>query len=223
MKVIIIGGGKVVYFLAKTFFSKGYEVSIINLDRDYCEILAKKLKANIICGDGSDPRILEDAGALQADLVVALTPNDQDNLFICQLAELKFDVPKTFALVNNPTNEWIFQKLGVTKVISTTSIVSSLIEQKVAVDDITNLLPVEEGRVTISEVVINNDSPVVGKRLKEVQLPKESILGSIIRKEEVVIPSGDTELLVGDKVIAITMPENQGQVFNVLLGSENGG
>ena len=176
MKVIIIGGGKVVYFLAKTFLSKGYEVTIINRDQDYCERLAKKLRATIIHGDGSDPYFLEDAEALKADAVAALTPNDPDNLFICQLAEQKFKVPKTFALVNNPTNEWIFQKLGVTKVISTTSIISSLIEQQVTVDDVTNLFPIDEGKVTVTQVVLTEESPVLGRSLSEVSLPYDCLL-----------------------------------------------
>jgi len=223
MKVIIIGGGKVVYFLAKTFLSKGYEVTIINRDQDYCERLAKKLRATIINGDGSDPYFLEDAGALQADAVAALTPSDPDNLFICQLAEQQFKVPKTFALVNNPTNEWIFQKLGVTKVISTTSIISSLIEQQVTVDDVTNLFPIEEGKVTVTQVVLTEESPVLGKSLSGVALPHDSVLGSIIRKDEVIIPRGDTKLFKGDKVIVIALPENQAQVFKVLLGHEKEG
>lgn len=220
MKVIIIGGGKVVYFLAKTFLSKGYEVAIINRDREYCERLAKNLQVTIIHGEGSDPYFLEDAGALEADAVAALTPNDPDNLFICQLAEQKFQVPKTFALVNNPTNEWVFQELGVTKVISTTSIISSLIEQKVAVEGVTNLFPIEEGKVTVTQVVLTDESPVLNKELSEIDLPYDSVLGSIIRDEEVIIPRGDTELLVGDKVVIITLPENQAQVFKVLLGDE---
>ncbi|SKA08134.1 potassium channel family protein [Selenihalanaerobacter shriftii] len=223
MKVILIGGGKVVYFLAKTFLSKGYEVAIINKDQDYCEILAKQLKATIIHGDGSDPYFLEDAGALRSDAVVALTPNDPDNLFICQLAEQKFQVPKTFAVVNNPTNEWVFQKLGVTKVVSTTSIIASLIEQQVTVDDVTNLFPIEEGKVTVTQVVLTEDSPVLGKDLSEVGLPYDSVLGSIIRKNEVIIPRGNTRLLEGDKVIVIALPQNQAEVFKVLLGHENEG
>lgn len=223
MKVILVGGGKVVYFLAKTFFSKGYEVAIINEDRVYCEKLAKKLPATVICGEGSDPYFLEDAGALQADAVVALTPDDPDNLFICQLAEQKFQVPKTFALVNNPTNEWIFQELGVTKVISTTSIISSLIEQQVTVDEVTNLFPIEEGKVTVTQIVLTAESPVLGKSLKEINLPYDSILGSVIREEEVIIPRGDTKLLEGDKAVVIASPENQADVFKVLLGENREG
>jgi trk system potassium uptake protein TrkA len=176
----------------------------------------------ILVGGGKVVYFLEDAGDFQADAVVALTPNDPDNLFICQLAEQKFQVPKRFALVNNPSNEWIFQRLGVTKVISTTSIIASLIEQQVTVDDVTNLFPIEEGKVTVTQVVLTERSPVLDKDLSEIELPYDSVLGSIIRDEEVIIPRGDTKLLEGDKVIVIALPENQAQVFKVLLGNESG-
>jgi len=220
MRIIIVGGGKVIYFLAKTFLSKGYKVSIINRIKEDCRELARQLKAMVICGDGSNPRHLEEAGALKANAVIAITPNDPDNLIICQLAERRFSVPRTVALVNDPMNIKVFKKLGITTVLSTTSIISSLIEQRVGTEEIINLIPIEEGKVNITQVILDESSPVLGSTLGEINLPHDSLLAAIIRDNEVIIPKGDTRLLKGDKVVVITLPQNQAEVLHTLCGPE---
>ena len=110
MKVLVVGGGKLAYFLVRTLISKGAHVTIINRELHECKSLARKLKATIVHGDGSDPQILEEAGASNVDTLFAITPNDEDNLVICQLADIQFHVQRRLALVNDPDNEEIFQK-----------------------------------------------------------------------------------------------------------------
>ena len=117
MKVLIVGGGKTLYFLCRNFTAKGYEVVIINRNRGECVQLARQLSAMVVCGDGSDARILKEAGAMGADVVLAITPNDEDNLVICQLASIQFGVPRAIALANDPDNAEIFEKLGVVRLL----------------------------------------------------------------------------------------------------------
>ncbi len=217
MKVLIVGSGKTLYFLSRNFSARGYQVVIINRNPEECIQLSRQLTATVVCGDGSDDDILKDAGAMGADAVLAITPNDQDNLVICQLASRKFSVPRTMALANDPDNAEVFEKLGVSG-FSTTHIVGSLIEQRASLEQITNLLPVGEGRVNVTEIVLTGDSPVVGKLLKDIDLPENALVAVVIRDKKPIIPRGATVMLAGDRVVLITLPENHGPVLKAFTG-----
>ncbi|MGM0596685.1 MAG: potassium channel family protein [Myxococcota bacterium] len=217
MKVIIVGGGKTTYFLSRNFTSKGYEVVIINRNKEESIKLARQLSAMVICGDGSNIQVLKEAGIMGADAILAITPNDQDNLVICQLASLKFDVPRTVALANDPNNTEIFEKLGVSA-FSTTHIVSSLIEQRVSLEHILNLLPVSEGKVNVTEIVLEKSSPFVGKALKYIELPENSLIAVLIRDNKPIVPRGNNDLKAGDRLVLITLPDNHGAVLKAFTG-----
>ncbi len=219
MKVIIVGGGRTLCFLCRNFTAKGYEVVIVNRNREECVQLARQLSATVICGDGSDAGILRDAGAMAADAVLAVTPNDQDNLVICQLASLQFGVPRAVALANDPENAEIFDKLGVSA-FSTTHIISSLIEQRASLEQITNLIPVGEGRVNVTELILRSDSPVAGKFLKDISLPENSLVGVVIRNGQPIVPRGASQLREGDRVVLLTLPENHGSVLRAFTGEQ---
>jgi len=221
MNILVIGGGKLVYFISRTFLAKGYKVTIINRHREECIRLARHLKVTVVYGDGSDPTILEQAGVGTADAVLAITPNDQDNLVICQLAKLRFRIPRTLASVNDPDNEDVFRDLGITTVFSTTRILSSLIEQRAGFEEITNLIPVGEGKVNITEVVLKETSPVIGQSLREIKLPENSLIGYVLREGQPIVPRGETVLQNRDRLIVITLPENHGQVLKILTGDNN--
>ncbi|MBN2181670.1 MAG: NAD-binding protein [Sedimentisphaerales bacterium] len=220
MDTLIVGGGKIVYFLAKAFFSKGYNVTIINRKKEECSRLARQLKATIVFGNATDPQILKDAQTYSMDAVLAVTPNDEDNLVICQLAKLNFGVKRTLALVNDPDNEQVFQHLGVTTAFSTTHIISSLIEQRTGLEEIVGLFSVAEGKVNVTEVILSDDSPVLDKSLMELELPNDALIACILRDDKPIIPRGVTKLNVKDRLLLITMPENHGQVLKFLTGSE---
>jgi trk system potassium uptake protein TrkA len=220
MNILIVGGGKIVYFLVRTFLAKGYYVTIINRDHEEGIQLARRLKATIVYGDGSDPQILEEAGAHTVDVLLAVTPKDQDNLVICQLADKRFHVPKTLALVNDPDNEEVFVRLGITAAFSTTRILASLIEQRVGFDNITNLIPVGEGKINVTEIVLQQTSPVVGKTLQNIGMPANSLVASILRNNQPIIPRGATVLQTGDHLIVVTLPENHGLVLK-MFSDEN--
>jgi trk system potassium uptake protein TrkA len=219
MKVIIVGGGKPLFFLCRNFTAKGYKVVIINRDKDECVQLSRQLSAMVVCGDGSDAGILKEAGAMGADAVLAITPNDQDNLVVCQLASLTFGVPRAIALANDPDNTEIFEKLGVSA-FSTTHIVGSLIEQCASLEQILNLLPVGEGRVNVTEIVLEDDSPVVGKLLKDIDLSENALIAVVIRDNHPMVPRGGNDLQAGDRVVLITLPENHGPVLKALTGEQ---
>ena len=219
MKVLIVGGGKTLYFLCRNFAARGYQVVIINRNPEECVQLARQLSATVVCGDASDPGILKEAGAMDADAVLAITPNDQDNLVACELASLQFGVPRAVALANDPDNEEVFEKLGVSA-FSTTHIVGSLIEQRASLEQITNLLPVGEGRVNVTEIVVDSASPVAGKLLKDIDLPENALVAVVIREDHPIVPRGASKLLAGDRVVLITLPENHGPVLKAFTGEQ---
>lgn len=219
MNMLIIGGGKIVYFLAKAFSSKGYNVTIINRKKDECTWFARHLKATVVFGNATDPQILNEAQTFSMDAVLAVTTNDEDNLVICQLANLNFGVQKTLALVNDPDNEEVFQRLGVTTAFSTTHIISSLIEQRTGLEEIVGLFSVAEGKVNVTEIILPDNSPVLGKSLMEIELPEDSLIACISRDKNPIIPRGATKLYAQDRLILITMPENHGRVLKLLTGS----
>jgi len=219
MKVLIVGAGKTLYFLCRNFSARGYRVVIINRNREECVQLARQLSAIVVCGDGSDAEVLKEAGAMEADAVLAITPNDQDNLVICQLASKKFGVPRTIALANDPDNAEIFEKMGVSS-FSTTRIIGSLIEQRASLEQITTLWPVSEGRVNVTEIVLQNDSPVAGKFLKDIDLPENALVAVVIRDHKAIVPRGVNDLLAGDQIVLITLPENHGPVLKVFTGEQ---
>ena len=217
MNIIIAGSGKTVYFLSRNLISKGYKVTVINKDHGESTWLARKLKVISIYGDWSSPAILEEAGANSADVALAVTSNDHDNLAICQIASLHFKIPQTLALVNDPDNEYIFRQLGV-PAISTTNILSNIVEQRVGFNEITNLIAVGEGKINITELDIGEKSSVTGKQVKDIKLPKDSLLVYIIHEGKLIVPSGETILYSGDHAFVVTLPENYAQVIRMLTG-----
>lgn len=218
MKIILIGGGKTIYFLAKQFIAEGQSVTIINRDPEESQALSHELDATILLGDGSDPEILEQAGTGSADVLLSMTSRDHVNLVACQVASEKFDVPRTIALVNNPENEEIFRKLGVPLIFSSTRIITSLLQEQTDFMAITNLMAVAQGKVNVSEVRLPENALVSGKSLQELKLPAGFLLATIIRKGEVLVPSGSTILQAHDQLILIGQAENYRDVLRILTG-----
>jgi len=218
MYVVIVGAGKVGYFLAKRMLLNKHTVSIVDKDRQLCEEVAKQLEALVIQGDGCDPRILEEAGAGRADVLAAVTGDDEDNLIICQLAKEKFHVQRTVAKVNNPDNEHTFSELGVDVPIDSTKIIAKIIEEEVSFSDFVNLMSFKRGKLSIVRVDLPEDSPVINKQIQDIQMPADSVLVSIVRGEEVIVPKGNTMLEPGDDIIALTLVGNEPQLLNVLVG-----
>jgi trk system potassium uptake protein TrkA len=153
------------------------------------------------------------------DAVLAVTPNDEDNLIICQLAKFDFGIERTLALVNDPDNEKVFQQLGVATAFSTTHMISNLIEQRAGFEEIVSLLSVGEGKVNVTEVVLTASSPVLGKSLMEIGLPDDALVACILRAGRPLIPRGPTILTANDRLILVTLPEHHGPTLKLLTGS----
>lgn len=218
MRIVIVGAGKVGYFLAKRLCIRKHTVSVIEKDASICEAIAKGLDVFVINGDGCDPNILEQAGAGRTDVLAAVTGEDEDNLIICQLAKEKFRVRRTVGRVNNPDNERTFSELGIDVPVDSTQIIAKIIEEEVSFSDFVNLMSFKRGKLAIVRVDLPQDSPLLEKRIQEIEWPENSVLVSIVRKDEVIVPKGNTLLKSGDDVIALTMIGNEPQLLNLLLG-----
>jgi trk system potassium uptake protein TrkA len=218
MYIIIVGAGKVGYFLAKRLCQNKHGVSIVEKDKTTCDEIAKELEVLVIRGDGCDPQILEQAGAARADVVAAVTGDDEDNLIICQLAKELFHVKRTVGRVNNPQNEQTFSELGVDVPMNSTEIIAKIIEEEASFSDFVSLLSFKRGKLAIVRVDLPEDSPVIDKQVKDIQWPENSVLLSVVRQDDVVIPRGDTILRAGDDVIALTMVGSESQLSNLLAG-----
>lgn len=220
MYVLIVGGGKVGNSLAAALSQEKYEVALLEKEENFARRSAEELdNVLVIAGDGCDPGKLEDAGINRAQIVTAVTGDDEDNLIICQLARDTFGVPRVIARVNNPRNEITFQKLGIDTVSSTT-IITKLIEEETTVGDMFSLLSLKRGKLSIVEAILDNKSPVTDKKIKDLKLPRDSILASMVRGNHVIFPKGDTELQAGDSVIALVTIEQEKALRETLLGKE---
>jgi trk system potassium uptake protein TrkA len=218
MYIVIVGAGKVGYFLAKRLVSANHSVAIVEKDKARCIAIAKTIEALVINGDGCDPRILEEAQIERASVVASVTGDDEDNLIICQLAKERFNVSRTVARVNNPDNEHTFTELGIDVPVDSTKIIAKIIEEEASFSDFVNLMSFKRGKLAIVRVDLPEDSPIINKEIKDIELPKDSVLVSIVRGEEVIVPKGNTILKPGDDVIALTLIGNEPQLLNLLVG-----
>lgn len=219
MFIIIVGAGKVGYYLSKRLCQGEHTVSVVDRDKQVCEELAKELDVLVISGDACDPLILEEAGIERADVVAAVTGEDEDNLIICQLAKERFGVSRTVGRVNNPDNEHTFSELGIDVPVDSTKIIAKIIEEEVGFSDFVNLMSFKRGKLAIVRVDLPADSPVIDKAVKEIALPPDSVLVSILRGEEVIVPKGNTMLRSGDDIIALTLVGNEPQLLQLLAGN----
>ena len=220
MYYIIVGGGKIGYYLAKQLLEDQHEVLIIEQDAEKCAQLADELGEVVMLGDGCEAATLERAGMARADMVIALTGDDEDNLVACQVAKHKFDVPHTVARINNPKNETIFKKLGTDATISSTSVILSHIEQELPSHPLIPLMTLKGGGLEIVEIKIPSEAPVVGRRIREVLLPQQSLIALVISSDgQPRLPTPDTVIQAGDEVVVVTMLENEEGLRSALLGS----
>jgi trk system potassium uptake protein TrkA len=217
MLLIIIGGGKVGYYLARTLSELKHKVTVIESNRELCLNIANttsNLDVNVINGDGTSINYLIDADIEIADALIAVTGKDQDNLIACQIAKHKFNIKKTIARVNNPKNIKIFEKLGVNTAVSSTASIVEIIEREVFISGLKSLVTI--GDLSVNEIKLQPNYHSVNKQIKDLEFPKDCIIISIIRNNDVIIPGGSTTLLPGDEVIAVSRKGSEEKVENVL-------
>lgn len=219
MYVIVVGGGEVGYYLTKALLEEGHEVLVIEKDARRCQRIEEAMGSICINGDGCEAAILAEIGTARADMFIAVTDGDEDNLVACQLAKHKFNVSRTIARINNPKNEAIFKKLGIDVTVSSADLILEQIESQVPSHPLTHLLA-SGTDFEVVEVKILPSSPAVGKKLQELSLPPGSILSLLIRKgQRPSIPTPDTVLKSEDQLIVVTKPESEVLLRNVLAGA----
>ncbi len=219
MYIIVIGGGKVGYYLARALLDEGHEILVVEKDPERTEFICGELGSVCVRGDGCEVTTLTEAGTGRADMFIAVTGDDEDNLVACQVAKHKFNVPRTIARISNPKNEVIFKTLGIDVTVSSTNIILEHIEEEVPTHSLTRLLDIKDKGLEIVEVKIPPNSPIIGKEVKELPLPAGSILSLIIRKKEKPqVPAAETILQAGDQIIAVTTPESEGALRTALRG-----
>jgi len=221
MYVVINGGGKVGSHLASFLLNNGHDVALIEKREGIVEKLTGELPGGVLVihGDGCDAVYQDDAGVGRADVFVASTGDDDDNLVACQLAKVAFGVPRAVARVNNPKNERIFNTLGI-EAISSTTIISRMIEEEATVGDLRTLISLRKGNMAIVEIELPIDRCVVcNKAVADLPLPVDCVLVALIRDDDVITVHGDTELLPGDVVIAFTAVEHEKALKKALTGS----
>jgi trk system potassium uptake protein TrkA len=204
MSSIIVGGGKIGYYVMRTLHERGVDAVIIERNEAICTKIAEDLDVDVICGDGTDMTVLKDAGIGEAEIVAAVTGTDEENLVICEIAKTSFSVPRTIARVNNPKNIAMFKALGIDKIVCSTEVIANLIENELDRDDYHVIQTFERGAIILVEVYISEKSPWCGKQLKNLELPGECVIATILRAEKIIYPRGETDILCGDKVLLLT-------------------
>src|ERR687890_802625 len=217
MFVLVVGGGKVGYYLTKELIGSGHEVVLMEKDRVRADQIADEIGSVVVAHDGCEGKYLAEAGANRADIVAAVTGDDEDNLVICQMAKHHFDVPRTIARVNNPKNEGLFRHLGVDELISPTRMILGSIEQDIPVHELLHLAALGENELELIEAHLHADSPAVGRAPKDLDIPDGCSLFAVIRGGVATPLRPDTVMLEGDKVIAIGKQECEAMLHGQLI------
>jgi len=220
MRVIIVGGGKVGAYLAETLKEK-HDVTVIEVDIVKGYALRQALPdINIITEDGCEPLVLEGAGISVADLVLAVTGDDEDNLVVSYLSKFNYEVPKVVARVNNPKNRWLFTRSwGVDIGVSSPDIIARIIDEEVTLGEVVTLMKLRASDVGLVEITLPENARAVGKQLADLELPPETVIVTVVRSDAMLIPAGDTVLEKNDRVLAITNVSNQ-HALEEVLGSK---
>ena len=219
MRIVVVGGGKVGYQVARQCAAWGYEVALVENDPEKVDKIKQELNLRVVLGNGTRAHILKKAGSENADMVVAATDDDQDNLVICQLAERQFKAKRTLAVVNNPGNEKLFRWLGVNQVVGPASLILGLIQETVDIDATTAQRMQGIKDLKTVQFKLGPNAPILGRKLKDIPFPNEAILVTIVRGNTAIVPCGNTVLQEGDMVFALTNPAVQAKLEQVLTGS----
>jgi trk system potassium uptake protein TrkA len=218
MFVIIVGGGKTGSQLASQLISGGHKVRLIEDRPAVLERLRVELPDEVIvAGDGSSPSVLESAGVENAQVLAAVTGEDEDNLVVTTLARFEFGVPRVIARVNNPKNTWLFTPdMGVDVALCQSDILAKLIAEEMSIGDMMTLLKLRKGEYSIVEEKVDPRAVVVGKALRDIELPPQCVFAAVIRKGKLIVPNGNTELAPVDEIIALVHASQVAQLAQLL-------
>lgn len=217
MYIIVVGGGKVGYYLTKTLLNEGHEVLLVERDRDKVETYSERFGSVVLQGDGAEASVMATAGAARADVLIAVTGDDEDNLVICQMAKHKFHIAKTIARVNNPKNEQLFKMLNTDVTVSQTNYILGLIEQAIPERSFIHLLTLRHADLAIIEATISENSPVANQAIGEIDLPVSCVIAAIARQADVIVPDSSTVIEPNDEIIAVTHRSEEDELRRLLV------
>ena len=219
MFVIIVGGGNTGSYLAKLLLEAGHTVKVVEERPAILEKMAIEIPSeSILAGDGSSPQVLEEAGVLKANVLAAVTGSDETNLVVTSLARFEFNVPRVIARLNNPKNAWLFTtEMGVDVALNQADILARLVAEEMSLGDMMTLLKLRKGEYSLIEEKVHPLSPAATKYLRDIVIPDECVIVAIIRKNQMLIPHGDTILQPADEVLALVHTSQLKQLA-ILLG-----
>ncbi len=220
--VIIAGAGKVGWNLARELMDTGHEVTLIEQDRRRYLTVEQELEHAVQYGDATELWVLERAGIQRADLVVAVTGDDEDNLLICQVAKEKYLCERIIARVNNPRNRQYFELLGIQPAVSATDLILRLIEHEVPRYGLVHLLDLPEERLEIIELVVSDDAPAVGQQVSEITVPEGALIISVLRGGTGFVPRADTVVEAGDEVLVVLDPGLEDEITQLFIARARG-
>src|SRR5215213_2504646 len=206
MYVIIAGGGKVGWNLARELIAKGNEVTLIENSRTRYLTIEQELEHAVQYGDSTELWVLERAGIQRADLVIAVTGDDEDNILICQIAKEKYLCERTISRVNNPRNLQHFELLGIQPAVSATDLILRLIEHEVPQYGLVHLLDLPAERLEIIEIEVTPGAPAASQRVSDIEIPDGSLIISVLRNGEGFVPKAETVIEPGDEVLLVLDP-----------------
>src|SRR4051812_46638680 len=192
MYAIVAGGGKVGYYLAKELVEQGHEVLIIEKDARRCRLIEEDLGNVVMEGDAAEASVLAESGSERADVIVAVTGDDEDNLVICQVAKKRFNAPRAVARINNPKNEQIFRMLGIDATVSSTDIILGVLEQELPAHAIVPLLRLRHADLEVLEILLDGRAAAVGRTIGQLGLPADCTVAVVIRGGLPIFPTAET-------------------------------
>lgn len=221
MSVIVVGGGKVGTHVASLLLAGGHRVRVIEMRREELPRLQADLPAEVVViGSGTDPNVLEAAGIHQANVVAAVTGNDEVNLVVASLARFEFGISRIIGRVNNPKNAWLFTpQMGVDVALDQSDVMAHLVTEEMSMGDMMTLFKFRKGQYSLIEEKVHPQSAAAGKYLRDLQLPAECVIVAILRRAGMIIPHGDTQLEPADEVMALVHASSLPQLA-ALLGRQ---
>src|SRR5574338_1046009 len=218
MYVVVIGGGTVGFYLTRELLAAGHEVVIIEEDPHGAREIADELGSIVVANDGCEGRYQAEAGMGRADAVAAVTGDDAVNLAACQVAKMRFNVPRAIARVNNPKHEKLFRQLAIDETVSPTRTILGVIEHEIPVHDLLHLTELECGELQIVEAQVDATSPVIGREIRDLRLPEGSHIVVVVRDQRALAVRPETRLGGGGQMLAVTSSEREDELRSLLIG-----
>ena len=219
MYIIVVGCGRVGFNLTRALLAVGHEITIIDQDPLVLETASREMAASFLQGDGSSPNMLREAGAERAGLVVAVTGDDAANLAVCQMSKHLFQTPTTIGLIKHSTHAGLFRLLEVDRVINSTHLILSNIEEAVPSRALMHLLNLQTYGMDIVALSIPQDASVVGRTIGSVEMPPSSFIILVVKQAGPRLPEEDLVLQAGDEVIAVTVLDEEQALYETLTGA----